>query len=281
MLAALISAFSGSIGLIYDKVILSRERIALRVYLPLVFVFLCGFTVLLVPTLGRIDLGIALLPNSLFLFFLMILMAIASNVLFYQSVQKERMYEHEMISMMAPLVTVILAAIFFPEERDMRIFLLALIASVALIFARSEKSHFLIDRQGYNLLLGIVLISAESIIFRELLYSYTPVALYAIRTFFLAVFFMAYYNPRYKQVSNKHWWMIAATAFLGAVSMIARLYAFDTIGVIHSMLIAVLSPLVIFFASWEVLHERIRARVVLAGIVILVAVSWATVLAFQ
>jgi drug/metabolite transporter (DMT)-like permease len=207
-------------------------------------------------------------------------MAIASNVLFYQSVQKERMYEHEMISMMAPLVTVILAAIFFPEERDMRIFLLALVASVALIFARSEKAHFLLDRQGYNLFLGIVLISAESIIFRELLYSYTPVALYAIRTFFLAIFFMAYYNPRYKQVSAKHWWMIAGTAFLGAVAMIARLYAFDTIGVIHSMLIAILSPLVVFLASWEVLHERIRARVIIAGIVILAAVSWATVIAF-
>lgn len=280
MVSALISALSAAAGLIIDKITLSRERLPLRVFLPLGFVFLFGLTLLLVPALGRIDFQIALLPNSLFLLFVMIIMAIAWNVLFYQSVQKERIYEHEMITMTAPLVTVILAAVFFPEERDMRVFLLALVASIALFFARSEKAHFLLDRQGYNLFLGVVLMSAENIIFRELLYSYTPVALYAIRTFILAVFFMAYYSPRYKQVSQKHWWFIAASAVFGAASMLTRLYAFSTIGVIHATLIAILAPLVVFFASWEILHERIRARVIIASLVILGAVSWATVLTF-
>jgi drug/metabolite transporter (DMT)-like permease len=280
MIAAIISALSASTGLIVDKFILSRERMSLRVYLPLVFILLCGFTVLLVPLFGRVDWAIALLPNSLFLFFLMILLGVAWNVLFYQNLQRERMYEHEMIAMTAPLVTILLAAVFFPEERDLRIFLLAVVASVALLLARSEKGRFTLNRQGYNLILGIILMSAENIIFRELLYSYTPVALYAVRTFFLAIFFVAYYNPRYQQVSMKHWRMIALTAFLGAAAMVARLYAFESIGVIHAMLFALLAPLVIFFASWEMLHERIRARVVIAAIIILVAVSWATVLAF-
>ncbi|QQG49900.1 MAG: DMT family transporter [Candidatus Berkelbacteria bacterium] len=281
MFAALVSALAASVSLIIDKITLSRERMALRVYLPLVFVFLFAFTLLLVPTLGRVEWAIALLPNSLFLLFMMIVLGISWNVLFYQSVQKERIYEHEMITMLAPLVTIILAAVFFPEERDMRIFMLALVASVALFFARSEKAHFLLDQQGYNLFLGVILMSAESIIFRELLYSYSPVALYAVRTLILAVFFWLYYAPRYKQVTNKHWWFIASSALFGAVSMLTRLYAFSTIGVIHATLIAIISPLVVFFGSWEILHERIRVRVVIASLVILGAVSWATVLAFN
>jgi drug/metabolite transporter (DMT)-like permease len=122
--------------------------------------------------------------------------------------------------------------------------------------------------------------SAENIIFRELLYSYTPVALYAIRTFILACFFMAYYSPRYRQVSARHWWLIAGSAFLGVIGMVGKLYAFSEIGVIYTTLIGLLAPLLVFFASWGVFHERMRARIVVAALVILVVVSWATVLTF-
>lgn len=280
MIAALISAVATAAGLVVDKIGLSRERMSLRVYLPLVFTFLCGFTLLLAPVVGRIDWQIALLPNSLFLLFIMVIMAVAWNVLFYQSVKKERMYEHEMTTMTAPLITILLAAVFFPEERDTTIFILALIASAALFFARREKARFILDRDGYNLLLGVVLMSAENIVFRELLYSYTPVALYAIRTFILACFFMAYYSPRYKQVSRRHLWLIAGSALLGVVGMVGKLYAFAEIGVIYTTLISLLAPLLVFFASWEIFHERLRARIVVAALVILVVVSWATFIKF-
>lgn len=280
MVAALLSAVSTALSLVVDKLALSRERISLRVFLPLVFAFLCGFTLLLSPFLARIDLEIALLPNSLFLLFLMAMMAVAWNVLFYQSVKKERMYEHEMITMTAPLITIVLAAIFFPEERNAQVFVLAVIASLALFFARKEKAKFILDRDGYNLLLGVILMSAENIIFRELLYSYTPVALYAIRTFILACFFMAYYAPRYKQVTPRHWWMIAGSALLGVVAMVGKLYAFEQLGVIYTTLISMLAPLLVFFASWEIFHERIRARIIVASLIILAVVSWATVINF-
>ncbi len=281
MWIALISAVATAAGLVTDKIALSRERLSLRVYLPLVFTFLCAFTLLLAPISARINFEIALLSNQLFLLFLMVIMAIAWNVLFYQSVKKERMYEHEMITMTAPLITIVLAAMFFPNERDPQIFTLALVASAALFIARREKrAKFILDRDGYNLLLGVILMSAENIIFRELLYSYTPVALYAIRTFILACFFMAYYAPRYKQVSTRHYWLIAGSAFLGVIGMITKLYAFAEIGVIYTTLISMLAPLLVLFASWEIFHERIRARIVVAALVILVVVSWATVLTF-
>ncbi len=281
MITAFISAIGTAAGLVVDKITLSRERMALRVYLPLVFTFLCGFTLLLTPLLGRIDFTIAFLPNSLFLLLLMVIVAIAWNVLFYQSVKKERIYEHEVITMTAPLITVLLAAVFFPEERDTTIFVLALVASIALFVARREKARFILDRDGYNLLLGVILMSVENILFRELLYSYTPVALYAVRTFILACFFMAYYSPRYKQVSIRHWWLIAGSALIGVISMVTKLYAFAEIGIIYTTLIGLLTPLLVFFASWEIFHEKIRARIVVAGIIILAAVSWATVLTFS
>lgn len=279
MLAALLSAIASATNLAVDKITLSRERVSLRVFLPIVFVFLCGLTLLLVPAYGRIDWELAFLPNALFLLFLMIVISLAWNVLFYQSIQKEEVHQHELMVMTGPIITVVLAAMFFPEEFDWRVFALALIASVALLAAKSErKRHFVLQQTSYNTFLAVVLISTEMIITRELLYYYTPVALYAIRTFFLGLFFLGYYRPRTHQVSVKHWWLILLSASIGVIQMLGRYYAFGELGVIYTTLISILGPVIAFFISWEFLHERIKFRVVLASIVILVCVAIATVL---
>jgi len=280
MLLALISAVTNGIGLIWDKIILSRERVTLRVFLPVVFVFLFVFTVILVPWFGQLDLSVALLPNSLFLLFLMVVIAVAWNVLFYQSIQRETTHQHELVVMMSPLITVLLAAVFFPEEFNGTIFILALIASGALLFAKMTREHQVFTRTSYNTFLGVVLMSTETIIIRELLYVYNPVALYAVRTLILALFFTGYYRPHYNRISNKHWLMMALSSVFGVVIMLTRFFAFEQLGVIYTTLVAILAPVIVFFGSWEILHEKIRPRVIFASIVILVCVSIATVLAF-
>jgi len=278
MIAALLSAIASGGGLLISKITLTKERVTLRVFLPIVFVFLCGLTLLLVPSFGRVDWQLALLPNALFLLFLLIIIALAANVLLYQSIQREKVHEHELIVMTGPVITVLLAAAFFPEEFDWRIFVLALVASLALLFVKAERGrHFAINQTSYNTFLAVILIATETIITRELLYHYTPVALYAIRTFFLAIFFLAYYRPRTRQVSVKHWWLILAAAVIGVIEMLARYYAFGELGVIYTTLIMVIGPVIAFIISWEVLHERIKSRVVIASVVILVCVALATV----
>lgn len=280
MFAALISSLASATNLVIDKIALSRERISLRVFLPTIFLFLFAFTAVLVPAFGRVDLDLALLPNTLFLFFLMVVMAIASNVLFYQGIQREKVHQHELLMMILPLVTVVLAAVFYPEERDTRIFILALVASVALLFAKGQKEHFFVDRTSYNTFLAVVLMATESIIIRELLYTFTPVALYAFRTLALAIFFMFYYRPAFSQVSRSHWRLMAWGGAIGVIQMVSLFYAYQNLGIIYTTLIAILAPIIVFLASWEILHERIRPRVILAALLILVCVTIATVLAF-
>lgn len=281
MLAAFISAILTASELILDKVILTRRRVSLRVFLPILFIFLFALTLILVPALGRVDWGVALLTNTLFLLFLMTIVAIAWNVLFYQSIQREKAHQHEMVMMLAPIITIILAAVFFPQELNIHIFILSVIAGFALLYAKGGLLNLRLDATSYNLILAVVLMATENIIIRELLYSYTPVALYALRTLILAVFFMLYYRPRYRQVLPAHWWLIFFSAVLGLGQMLGRFYAFGSIGVIHAMLITMLAPMAVFIASWEVLHERIRLRVVASSLVILGCVIWATVIFFQ
>jgi drug/metabolite transporter (DMT)-like permease len=281
MLVAFVSALASAGSVIYDKWLLTRERLSIGVMLSIGFVLVAAITMFFVPFLGAIDWDLALLPNSLFLLFIMIILAMAWNVLYYQGLQKQTAHDHELMMMLAPVLTILLAAVFYQEELDMRVFWLAIVASVALLFAKGEKEHFFLNQSSYNTFLAVVLLSAESIVIRELLYSYTPVALYAVRTVVLAVFFMLYYRPRSSQLSIRHWWMIAGSALLGVILMLTRYYAFAETGIIYTMLILVISPMIVYFASWEMLHEKIRPRILIAAVVILTCVTLATALIFN
>jgi len=279
MFPALISAVGNAGELILDKITLSKRGVPLRLFLPIAFVFLFVLTVIFTPFFGFINYQTALLPNNLFLALLMIVTAVAWNVLIYQNIRDESVHRHEVMMMTAPLVTVLMAAVFFQEEFNLSIFILSLIASVALIFARTERHHFKIDKNSANLFLAVILMSVESIIIRELLRSYSPVSLYAIRTFFIGLFFLLYYQPKWKDVARSPLWLIGLSSAVGVTQMVAKFYAFDSLGVVFTTLVSTLGPIIVFLGSWEILHERIRPRVVIAAVVILACVTVATVIA--
>jgi len=281
MLLAFISAVTSAGSVIVDKLLLTKERISINVLLTIGFILIAGITWFLTPFMGAVNWDLALLPNTLFLFFVMILLAISSNVLYYQGLQHQKVHRHELMMMLMPIVTILLAAIFYRENLDMRIFWLALTASVALLFARGQKEHFFSDRGSYDTFLAVILLSAETIVIRELLYSFTPVALYAVRTLILAIFFMFYYRPPYSRISIKHWWMIAGSALLGVILMLTRYYSFAELGIIYTMLVLIISPMIVYFVSWEMLNERIRPRVLVAAVIILTCVTLASTLMFN
>lgn len=241
-------------------------------------------TAILLPTLGHVNWQVAGLSSELFLFFLMIIIAVAWNVLYAQAIQHEKVHHTELIMMFVPLVTIILAAIFplrFAEPFDRRVFVLALIAAVALIFSKSTKEHFFTGKTSYNTFLAVILMATETIIIRELLVSYTPVALYAVRTLAITIFFFLYYRPKAGQLRQQPWWIIIGGSVLAVVSMVAKYYAFAQVGIIYTTLITILGPVIVFLASWEILHERLRPRMIIASVVVLVCVVLATVLSFQ
>lgn len=279
MLAAVFSALANASGLVIDKILLGRKRVSLGVFLFGGFLAVFLMVLVLVPFLGHINWQVAGLSNELFLLFLMIVIAIASNVLYAQAVQHEKVHHTELIMMFGPFVTIILAAIFYPENLDARIFVLALIASIALIFSKGTKEHFFTGKTSYNTFLAVILMSTEAILIRELLFSYTPVALYAVRTMVVTLFFWFYYKPKGTQLKAAPWGFLIGSSLLGLVSMLGRYYAYAEVGIVFTTLITILGPIIVFLASWEILHERLRPRMIVASIVVVACVAVATVLA--
>ena len=273
---ALVAALAQVGGILIDKIILTRRQMEIRVYVPILFLFLVISTGILYPYLGKIN-SEAFQPYYLFLFFLMLVVAIFWNIFYYRGVQSEKVHDYEIIIMAQPLLTILLATIFLKGERNVHIFIAAIIAGIALVTAHLRKAHLEVSSGTKNLVLAVILMSVELIILDILLKVYSPVALYFFRTGLIFIFFYFYFRPYLNKVSPANMGLIISTAFLGTLQMITKFYGFQQYGVVYTSLVLILSPVIVYIGSTIFLHEKIKFKTVVSLIVILAAIVYATI----
>src|SRR5690242_16244599 len=126
MYIALLSALANAGNVLLDKLILANRKVRLELYIPVVFVFLFLISFLTLPWLGAINTVLAANRTYIFYVILMVLLAIMWNIFYYQGLKRERLVEFEMIIHLTPLVTILLAAFFYPEEFKLPVFIAAL-----------------------------------------------------------------------------------------------------------------------------------------------------------
>ncbi len=278
MIAPFLAVLAYSGQTIIDKIALSKRKVPLNYFVPFLFLYLFFFSALASPFLGTVNWSLLLSPQFLFLFLVLIILAITWNIFYYQSLQKEQLYEFETIIMFVPLVTVVLSWIFFPETWDIRIGAAALVAALALVWSHWEKHHFKISHYSLNLLVAVVLMATEEIVAAELLRDgvFSPVALYTLRTLILFGFFFAYYRPNMSKANRSSLNLISLSGLLGAIFMVLKYYGYQKLGIPFTALVTVAAPMATFMGSAWIIHERQRARVLIAGAVVAGAIIYAT-----
>lgn len=278
MIAPFLAALANSAGIVIDKIAISKQKVPLKIYIPYLFLYLFFFSFLLTPFFGQVNWQLLLTPQFLFLFLVLILLALTWNIFYYDSLKKEPLFEFETIIMMAPLLTILLSWIFFPENWDIRVGGAALIAAAALVWSHWEKHHFTINHYSMNLLVAVVLMATEEIIVTEFLRSniFSPVGLYALRTFILAAFFFAYYRPMTSKIDRTGLRMISLSGLLGAAFMVLKYYGFRDLGIPFTSLVTIAGPMAVYIASATVMHERMRFRVLIAAMIIATAIIYAS-----
>jgi drug/metabolite transporter (DMT)-like permease len=107
------------------------------------------------------------------------------------------------------------------------------------------------------------------------------VSLYAIRTFFLFVFFFAYYRPRTEKVDPKSLNIVGLSGLLGAVFMVLKYYGYQEFGIPFTALVSVAAPITVYVGSARVLRERQKGKVLIATGIIAVAIVYATSVMFH
>lgn len=279
MFVVLMSALSWTGSVLLDKFLLSTRKISIKDHIPLTFGFLFFLTLLTLPWLGSVN--PVFFGNRMYLFYLvlMVLLAIMWNIFYYQGLQRTKMVEFEMIMMTVPLVTVLMAAVFFPEEYQPNVFIAALVGGAILLLTHIRKHHFDFNKYAIQLLLAVVLMAMESMVINELLQVFSPALLYAIRTGVLTLFFTIYYQPKVHSVSNYDYKIILASSALGTFHMITRFYGYQVLGITFTTLVLLLSPIIITWLDAKMNNQPPRRRTVIAFTGILLCVIYATLYA--
>jgi drug/metabolite transporter (DMT)-like permease len=256
MVFAIVAAIFGGLADIVNKVLLGRLKMPVKDYLPIVFVFLAIVSFCLIPINFHFDRE-ALTAGSLAVLLIMIVAAISWNYLLAKSLQIEPLHEYETIILTVPFVTVALAAVFLPEERQIHTFVAGLIAGLAILFFKFKKHHLHFTKSAPRTALAVVLIAIEVICMRYLLDFYSPALIYFIRVSVIALTYWFIFRPDLGQLRYKPYLIaVILTALFGTGVMVLKYYAFVRIGVVITTIILLLSPLLTYAASYFYLKER-------------------------
>ncbi len=275
MFEVIIASFGYAGAILCDKVVLSKYKVPVMRFLPLMFLFLAAITAPFLLRWGTFpDYSALLTPFYISIFILMIVVAIIWNILYARGIQKEDLHEFELIMLLTPLVTVIFATIFLPAERNWEIFIPGLIAAIALLATRFRSHHVRIGAVAWRTILAMILMSFESILIKELLNVFSPVTLYFIRTLFIAAAFAILYRPKILSINRDAFAMIILSAMFGVTQMVLKFIGFKSLGVIETTMILVLGPILVYGASAALFKEKLYKRDLFAAVTVVLCILY-------
>jgi drug/metabolite transporter (DMT)-like permease len=261
-------------GVIADKFVLSKYKVPVMRFIPLLFIWLAIITGIFLSRWGGFKLSVLADWRYMGLFVLMILVAAIWNVLYYQGVQKENLHELELIMLLSPLATIIFATMFLPSEREWGVFIPGIIATFALLATRFRKHHIKIGKTAWRTIAAMLLMSFESILIKELLGVFSPVTLYFARTVVIAVIFLVLYRPKLLSMPRNAFALTILSAVFGVVQMVLKFYGFQSLGVIETTMILILGPFLVYLASAFFFRERLYKRDVFAATVVVMCILY-------
>ena len=276
MIEAVIASLGYAGGVVADKITLSKYRVPLLRFIPLLFIWLAVITAIFVPVWGKINYHSLIQTRYILIFLLLIIVACLWNVFYYRGIQKEEVHEFELIMMLGPLFTIIFAEIFLPDERSVPSLIAGLIASLALIATRFRRHHLKISITAWQTMLAMILMSFESILIKEMLNIMSPVTLYFIRTAVIAIVFLILYRPKLFSMSREAYALVILSAIFGVVQMVLKFYGFTSLGVVETTMILVLGPFLVYFFSAYYFKEKLYKRDIFAAAVVVGCILYIT-----
>ncbi len=275
----IVAALTNAMGLGFEKVALAKKRMPNGLYLSVLFLIIFFITSLMSPFLGAIDHALVFKPKYIILFVTALTLGIMYNYLMSVSIQKEKLHEHEMIMMLSPVLTIVLASLYTPASVDFRVFVAAFVAAVCLLIAKLEKGHFDFSRYSINLVIAVFMMAVESLIINELLKAYSPISLYAFRTGFMFLAYVLIFRPHFNLMSRDNFKLVVGSAVMGSIYMVLRLYGYKDFGIVKTTLFLVASPILVYLISARYFKEKISWKTGFASIVILGCIVYVSFIA--
>lgn len=267
--AAILQAASTTL----DKVVMSVKRVTYKTYtgisFPLIF-----FITLIIFFIFRPPLSLSLFSGKvLWLVIISAALTIIANVMFYRALKNEKLNEIEVISLLGNIPLIIFTGFIFVSERNPFIIFLALLSSASVVWAHWRKDHFQIAKKTKLLLFWILLISPfGGIITKIILETWNPISFELVRSGIVALILGPLFFRYEKGVSLKAFLLLLATNALTSIAWILYYFSFQQFGIIQTVLIFSIQPLLVYFASICLLKEKFHWKKFVSFVIILVSI---------
>jgi len=257
-----------------DKVTLSVKKVTYKTYLgisfPLIF-----FITLIIFFIFKPPLSLSLFSgNAVYYMIILAVLTIFTNLIFYGTLKTEKVSEVETISLLGQVTLIIFTGFIFASERNPTIIALALLASLSIIWSHWRKDHVQIAKRIKLFLFWTLIVSPFSLIITKvLLETWNPISLELVRVGIIALIFGPLYFRFEKKASPKAMLLLVATNILTTIAWILYFFSFQKFGVIETVLIFSIQPLLVYFASIFFLKEKLHWKKFVSFLIILASIA--------
>lgn len=258
-----------------DKFVLSSERVEPRVYLGVSFIFIFFIDLVLFFGTGAALSETIFQGKFLALMGASVILGIIVNAVYYSGLAVQKLTEVEPITLFGNATAVLIAGFLIHGEHDLPSLLLTLLAISAVIWAHLERRHLVFDRYMWCLFLWSLVGAPLSVaVNRELLRAYSPIALEAVRTALMMPFFLFIMrkNELHAHLVKRSWAVLFLLNLLSAVAFVLLNFGYQTMGIIETTLLWMLTPLFVYVFATVFLGEKLRAKNAAAFSVVILSI---------
>ena len=278
----IVGAVALGAGTILEKIVLRVRKINIQLYQTASFLAIILAMLPFIYFFWRID-SPAFTSTNLLILALVIIFSMLANLFVFYSMKWEKVSNLEPAKVLEPLFVILLAILFsyiFSEElfeRTLHIIIPAVLAGVALVALHIRKHHLDFNKYFLAAIAGSFFFALELVTSRLILNFYSPITFYFIRCSIIFLISLIAFRPNFKELNPKVRWQIFATGAIWFVYRVVIYFGYVNYGIVFTTLMIMLGPIFIYLFAWKFLKEKPGWRNLLAALIIVGCVIYASV----
>jgi len=275
----LISAFLQAGSFTLDKIILNTKQVTYKIYDGASFLIMFLINVVLF-LLFRPDFSLSsLTPFTLLLIGASSAIFIGNVFFLYRALDLDKLGEIDIIVLFRSVAVILLSTLFFADERNPTAVVLGIVAMLALVWSHWEHHHFKLNHRTLWLLVWMISIAPLSdLMTKVLLETIHPLPLEIMRTGIMALVLGPIYYQYEKHVRTRVFFLLILTNILTTIAAFLYFLSYQRVGIVQTVLIFSLQPLLVYGASIAFLKEKFKWKKAVAFAIVLGAIILAQII---
>ncbi len=268
----ILAAFLQSCSFTLDKIILEIKGVNFKTYTGVSFplIFLVN---LIIFWIVKPEFSMEILSGTWIFVALSILMTLVTNIMFYRALDDDRLEEIDMLHLLNVFPVILFTSLIFSEERNFFVIIPTLISSAAIVWSHWDHHHFKIAKHTLPYLIWSLLMAPFGApISKVLLEAWNPISLEVLRTGVLALILGLMFFKQVEKIEFRTFLILVLTNILTSFAWIFFYYSYQQSGVIFTILIFSIQPLLVYFSSVVFLKEPLKWKRALAFFIVLCSI---------